>query len=106
MTGIRFPLLLALFACSLTAQHDDEKNPHQSPADIDAGGRIYRSHCAECHGLKGEGGRGPDLTRGDFRHGASDGALLRTISRGVPGTEMPSVYFSDDQIWQVVAFVR
>ncbi|MEO7651929.1 MAG: c-type cytochrome [Bryobacteraceae bacterium] len=106
MMGIRVSLLLALFASFLPAQHDDEKNPHQTPADIEAGGRIYHSHCAECHGIRGEGGRGPDLTRGDFRHGASDGALLRTISKGIAGTEMPGVYFSDDQVWQVVAFVK
>lgn len=75
-------------------------------ADVEAGGRIYRSHCAECHGLRGEGGRGPDLQRGEYFHGSSDEALYRTIDQGIPGTEMPGVYFEGRQIWQLVAFVR
>lgn len=83
-----------------------QQNPFTSAEDEAAGGRIFRSHCAECHGIAGEGGRGPNLTTGELRHGSSDAALLRTISRGVPGTEMPGVYFSDHQVWQVVAYVR
>jgi putative heme-binding domain-containing protein len=78
----------------------------QSPEDVAAGGRIYRSHCAECHGLKGEGGRGPNLTTGEFLHGSSNEALARTIQRGIPGTEMPGIYHEGPQIMQVVAFVR
>jgi putative heme-binding domain-containing protein len=75
-------------------------------ADVEAGGRIYRSHCAECHGLQGEGGRGPNLQRGEYFHGSSNEALFRTINRGIPGTEMPGVYFEGKQVWQLVAFVR
>jgi putative heme-binding domain-containing protein len=90
----------------LPAQEADLRNPSTSPSDVAAGARIFRSHCAECHGLKGEGGRGPSLTMGQFRHGSSDGALLRTIMKGIPGTEMPGVYFEEHQVWQIVAFVR
>lgn len=103
MNRMCLPLALASI---LLAQHDGVHNPHQTAADIEAGGRIFRSHCAECHGLRGEGGRGPDLTQGAFRRGSSDAALRRTISEGVPGTEMPGIYFSDHQVWQIVAFVR
>jgi len=76
------------------------------PADIQAGANMFHSHCAECHGREGEGGRGPDLTRGLFRHGSSDDALFRTISFGIPGTQMPGSYFPDNQILQIVAFVK
>lgn len=75
-------------------------------ADVDAGGRIYRSHCAECHGLQGEGGRGPNLQRGEYFHGSSDEGLFRTIQRGIPGTEMPGIYYEGKPVWQLVAFVR
>ena len=74
--------------------------------DPEAGARIYRSHCTECHGLKGEGGRGPNLNRGEFRSGNSDAALLRTIMTGIPGTEMPGTYLQEHQIRHVVAFLR
>lgn len=82
------------------------KNPHTSAEDVAAGARIFRSHCADCHGINGQGGKGPDLTTGQFFHGSSDEALLENISDGIPGTAMPGQFFSPDQVWQIVAFVR
>ena len=82
------------------------KNPRATAADVEAGGKIFRSHCADCHGVRGEGGKGPDLTTGVYFHGGSDAALFKNITDGIPGTAMPSQFFSADQIWQVVAFVR
>jgi len=82
------------------------QNPHGTAADIAAGAKIFRSHCAECHGLAGEGGRGPRLTTGVFYHGSTDADLFRNITDGIPGTAMPDVFFSADQVWQIVAYVR
>ncbi len=81
-------------------------NPYNSPEDAAAGGRIFRSHCGVCHGPDGAGGRGSDLTQGRFRHGTSDEDLFRIISEGIPGTEMPGVFFDGRQMWQLVAYVR
>jgi putative heme-binding domain-containing protein len=77
----------------------------QSP-DVAAGAKTFRSHCAACHGLSGEGGRGPNLAAGVFYHGGSDADLLKTISDGVPGTEMPGLFYSADRIVQVIAYIR
>ena len=33
-------------------------------------------------------------------------ACSSNITNGIPGTAMPSAFFSADQIWQVVAHVR
>src|SRR5260370_39451445 len=45
-------------------------NPHATPADRAAGSKIFRSHCASCHGVKGTGGLGPKLiTRSGFPRG-------------------------------------
>jgi putative heme-binding domain-containing protein len=74
--------------------------------DVAAGGRLYASHCAECHGAAGEGGRGPKLTAGVFYHGSSDEALFQNIQRGIPGTEMPGTYHEGRQIRQLAAYVR
>ena len=93
-----------LLAASAFGQ--DVKNPHTTPADVEAGARIFRSHCADCHGLTGLGGKGPDLTTGVFFHGSSDGALLKNVSDGIDGTAMPGQFFSADQVWQVIAYVR
>jgi putative heme-binding domain-containing protein len=74
--------------------------------DVSAGAKIFRSHCAECHGLRGEGGRGPNLTTGVFFHGNTDADLMRNISDGIPGTAMPGVFFSPVQVTHLVAYVR
>ncbi len=77
----------------------------QNP-DPARGARLYRLHCSECHGLEGQGGLGPDLTRGAYRFGSSEAALYRTISKGIPGTPMPATTLSDAQLWEIVRHVR
>jgi putative heme-binding domain-containing protein len=81
-------------------------NPHTTPADRESGAKIFRSHCGSCHGVRGTGGLGPDLTSGSLFHGSSDAELFRNIADGIPGTAMPGVFFEGTQVWQIVAFVR
>ena len=81
-------------------------NPHDTPQDRTAGAKIFRTHCAPCHGSKATGGTGPNLTTGVFFHGGTDADLYRNISGGIPGTAMPDVFFDGTQVWQIVAFVR
>lgn len=99
-------LVLLLLAESLITAQEQGRNPHAAAKDIAAGAKTFRSHCAACHGYGGEGGRGPNLAAGRFYHGSSDADLFRNISEGIPGTEMPGNFYSDDRIWQIVAFVR
>lgn len=99
-------LTAALWAMALLGQTDDVRSPRMTAEDVAAGAKTFRSHCAECHGLKGEGGRGPSLSDGIFHHGSSDLDLLKNISNGIPGTEMPGLFYSPDRVWQVVAFIR
>jgi putative heme-binding domain-containing protein len=89
-------LLLHFTAAGIARAQDDDS----------AGERLFRLHCAECHGLDGQGGRGPDLTRGIYRHGSTDQALYRTISQGVTGTQMPATSLSERQLLQIVSHVR
>jgi putative heme-binding domain-containing protein len=99
--------LTALFwALSLLGQSGDIQSPRMTAEDVAAGAKTFRSHCAECHGLKAEGGRGPNLADGIFYHGASDADLLRNISDGISGTEMPGLFYSPDRVWQVIAYLR
>jgi cytochrome c oxidase cbb3-type subunit 3 len=99
-------LTAVFWGLSLLAQEDDARGPRMTADDIAAGAKTFRSHCAECHGLQGEGGRGPNLAEGIFYHGSSDADLLRTISDGIPGTEMPGLFYSPDRVWQVIAYIR
>jgi putative heme-binding domain-containing protein len=80
-------------------------NPFATEADVQQGGALFQTHCSYCHGVHGEGGRGADLTAGEYRMGGSDQELFQTIRTGVPGSEMPAVRVSDDEIWKLVAYV-
>jgi putative heme-binding domain-containing protein len=74
---------------------------------ITQGAVLFRQECMFCHGVAARGGmRAPDLTTGSWSHGGSDDELARTISGGVPGTAMPPNNLTDDEIWQIVAYLR
>ena len=72
----------------------------------DQGAALFQTHCTYCHGTRGQGGRGSDLTTGQYKHGGSDASLYATIRNGVRGTEMPAVLATDDEVWKMVAFVK
>ncbi len=96
---------LAAPVCPQTG-HGVITNRFTSPEDVAAGSRIFRSHCANCHGIDGSGAKGPDLTQGIYRHGSEDLDLYNTISVGIPGSEMAGIFFEGKQMWQIVAYVR
>ncbi len=79
-----------------------QANPHASADDVARGGKAYRIHCARCHGLAGEGGRGPNLADGDFYHGDTDADLFRNVQDGIAGTQMPGAFITTARIWQIV----
>jgi cytochrome c oxidase cbb3-type subunit 3 len=96
--------------CVLTcaALGQESKNPLTGdPAAVKEGSSLFRANCSPCHGLNaGGGGRGPNLRSGLWIHGGSDAAIFRTISQGVPGTEMPANSFEDSETWALVAYLR
>ena len=77
----------------------------QTPADSPDAAPLFSKNCAYCHGRRGEGGRGADLTTGIYTHGGSDADLYKTIRNGIPGA-MPAVAITDNDVWKLVAFVR
>jgi alcohol dehydrogenase (cytochrome c) len=80
----------------------------KDPQQIELGRATFRIYCSPCHGIRAEGGRGPDLTRGVYAGGEEDRDLFRAIARGVPGTEMASFSrdLDDASIWRLVSFIR
>src|SRR6266403_2117698 len=107
-------VLGACAAAAVTLRAQD-KNPFAGDAKAaKLGESQFRANCAYCHGLGARGGgRGPDLTRAQKRHGNADGDLFRTINQGVPGTAMPpngatqqGVGMTEDEIWQVISYIR
>jgi cytochrome c oxidase cbb3-type subunit III len=90
----------------------DQRRVHSNPvvgnpAAIKEGSSLFRGNCSPCHGLSAHGGgRGPDLTSGRWTHGSSDAEIFRTITQGVPGTQMSANGFEDSETWAIIAYLR
>jgi len=101
--------IMLIFSANLAVAQTEPRNPFQNDAQAAEAGRgAFRIYCSPCHGIRAEGGRGPDLTRGIYSVGDRDADLFAVISNGAPGTEMPSfsLGLGDENIWRVVAYLR
>ncbi len=89
------------------------KNP--MPADkasIERGQKLYRTHCASCHGAQGRGDgpagapltpRPADLTLSKEHR---DGDLAWKIANGRDGMPDWKTVLTGKQIWDVVNFIK
>ncbi|WP_233842818.1 PQQ-dependent sugar dehydrogenase [Dyella sp. 2HG41-7] len=83
-------------------------NPYHGQADaVRAGGQLYATRCASCHGITGQGsGNIPDLVHGPAQQ-ASEGALFWFITQGSVANGMPSwASLPEKDRWQIVAYVK
>ena len=74
---------------------------------VSQGKTWYRAYnCAGCHG-QGGGNIGPALMDAKWRYGADPASIYQTIAHGRPNG-MPAYgdRVPEDQIWQLVAYVR
>ena len=103
---------LLLLALPLAAQQDDNSEQKKSnpaigdPQAIAAGKALFATSCAACHGPGGEGGRGPNLHERGAWHPLDEEGLFQTVKNGIAGADMPPTKRPDEQLWQIVAFVR
>jgi PQQ-dependent dehydrogenase (methanol/ethanol family) len=98
-------------AAAVAQQSDTVRNPlANDPAAAIEGQRVYTATCESCHGLAGQGNRergAPALSAPSLARGNEDADLFRTIRSGVIGTQMPAfAQLTDQQIWQLVAYIR
>lgn len=94
-----------------------------SEQQLQQGKLLYQKKCALCHGESGDGkGSAADLVDPkprDFTSGTyklrstpsgelpADEDLFRVITRGMPGTAMPSwSHLSEEERWNLVAYVK
>jgi mono/diheme cytochrome c family protein len=93
-----------------------------SPDLLALGRRLYAKQCAPCHGPEGRGDgeaayllypKPRDFTTGKFalvstwERVPSDEDLYRTISRGMPGSAMPSwAHLTEEERWALVHHVK
>src|SRR3989338_490456 len=96
--------------------------PSPTPQLVEMGRQLYNKQCAVCHGPKGAGDgqaayllypKPRDFTQNEFRlvstnsMQATDEDLFLTITRGMPGSAMPSwETMTPEQRWALVYYVR
>jgi putative heme-binding domain-containing protein len=92
-------LILGAVAAPIFAQH-------VSSFEDEDGAGIYAVECADCHGENGDSIAGIDLGRGQFRRALTDNELASLIMNGIPNTAMGPSNLDEEQIEQVVLFLR
>lgn len=126
-----FTLLLTLSLVSVSAQEtgggqtggSEESSPaaaeggaaSESPIDledqasIDAGQALFvgKLGCYGCHGREGGGGMGPSLADDNWIYGGDPASIHESVVNGRPNG-MPAFKDAgtDEELWQVVAFVQ
>lgn len=76
--------------------------------DVGRGSALYGTHCAACHGPRGEGKTGPGLSNPYFLVSASDSFLTYAIKYGRPDTPMKPFAgeLNEQQVADLVALIR
>ncbi len=83
-------------------------NPYEgSPEAANEGERLFEANCRSCHGKKGKGGFGPDLTDKEWLFGREDPEAFSSIAKGRPGG-MPAFenVLGEERIWKVITYLR
>lgn len=101
-------LILALCLMMHTSlAHAQSPFAGMSAEQLSDGERLFRIHCARCHGIDGVGGEGSNLARANLKFVRDDESLINVINEGIPGTGMPAIWSLDDeQTNRVAAYVR
>jgi cytochrome c oxidase cbb3-type subunit 3 len=101
-------------AASGTSSHSyaarvPSKNRYEENAYAVSQGQTWFKayNCAGCHSGGGGGGMGPPLMDAKWRYGSEPENIFQSIAQGRPNG-MPAFgeHVPEDQIWQLVAYVR
>ncbi len=85
----------------------DLQNPFRDdPRAVAVGGELFQAHCAACHGARGEGGSGPDLSRGAYGVGDRDEDLHGIVMSGRDVMPEFRRTLGEENVWRVVTFLR
>jgi mono/diheme cytochrome c family protein len=84
------------------------RNPLESDPDaVAAGAKLFRLHCAECHGEMAQGGRKAPSLLADPVQRATPGTLFWILTNGVVRHGMPAwSKLPEPQRWQIVSFIE
>ena len=89
-------------------EHPRAGNPFGRDAQaIAVGDALFHERCAVCHGQEAQGGMAVNLTSSRSARRGDESRFFTVIRDGIPGTDMPpNADFSNEQIWQVVSYLR
>jgi len=74
---------------------------------LGGGGKLFRRHCVECHGVDGTGKKKAANLTLPIVQSQSDGTLHWKITNGNPDRGMPSFSrLPELQRWQIVLYLR
>ncbi len=96
-----------LAAAEVAAPAEKEIEALSDANSLASGEGVYSANCASCHGNKGQGGIGPNLTDDYWIHGAGMNDVVKIINIGVPSKGMISWErtLNQDQIMQVASYI-
>ncbi len=74
---------------------------------VSSGERTFATNCAACHGARGEGVIGPNLTDPNWIHGGSPTDIYATVRNGVTTAGMPAwgPVLGEREVQSVTAFL-
>ena len=97
---------LSLATSLLYAQTTGSPFTELNESDFAEGREVFQVQCARCHGMFGEGGEGPSLTRAKLSYASNDQQLMSVIRNGISGTGMPGTWqISEPHLLRVAAYV-
>ena len=85
------------------------KNPYEGDATAVANGaKLFVAYnCIDCHGADGSGAMGPSLADNRWHFGGAPAEVFESIYQGRPeGMPAWGSLISEDQVWQLVTYVR
>ncbi len=96
------------YVASLKNNVDEKSVTMSDAAGIAAGQVSFSKTCVACHGTKGEGGVGPNLTDDYWIHGGAIADLFKTVKYGYPDKGMQSwqTTYSPIQIQELVSYIK
>jgi mono/diheme cytochrome c family protein len=85
-----------------------QPNPYEGrPEAIQAGQKLFRRHCAECHGANASGSNKAPALRSTTIRNAPPGALVWFLKNGNLRAGMPSWSgLPEQRRWQIVAYLK
>lgn len=86
----------------------ETENTVENTSAVKAGNAIFQQNCAFCHGRDAMGGEsGPDLTQSKLVLTDKTGEKISAVvHEGRPGTRMPAFHLSDEEMNNLLAFLR